>query len=303
MTPRLPSVAQDVARRAKRRIPRGSKITHARVREAIADLCVRANMVLRPDVTRALKAAQMRETNRRARRLLGQLLENARAAKNDWVAICQDTGLPVIFAGIGPDVDLRRLNLEKAIQEGVEHGYRKGCLRNSIVRDPLKRDGGSHFSPCVIHYEMAASKGLSLTVLPKGFGCENKTQLRLFNPMAGPQAVEDFVVACVRQAGPDACPPYVVGVGIGGASETACLLAKKALLRPVTARQKTASLDKMARRLMKRFDALRIGPMGLGGRTTVLGVNIVTHPTHIAGLPVCVNISCHALRSAHVRLK
>jgi len=277
-------------------------ITHARVRETIAGLCVRANVVLRPDVTTALRAAQKRERDGRARRLLGQILENARVAKLDGVAICQDTGLPVVFAGIGPDVDLRRLDLEKAIQEGVERGYRKGCLRDSIVRDPLKRDAGSHFSPCAVHYEMTASKGLSLTVLPKGFGCENKTQLRMLDPTAGPQALEEFIVACVRQAGPDACPPYVVGVGIGGASDTACLLSKKALLRPVTARQGSAALDRMARRLMRRFDALRIGPMGLGGRTTVLGVNILTHPTHIAGLPVCVNISCHALRSAHVRL-
>jgi len=278
------------------------KITHARVREAVADLCVRANVVLRPDVTRALRTAQKTERNRRARLLLGQLLENARAAKSDRVAICQDTGLPVVFVGIGPDVDLRGLDLEGAVREGVKRGYRRGCLRDSIVRDPLRRDGGTHFSGCAIHYEMTASKGLSLTVLPKGFGCENKTQLRLFSPTAPREAIEDFIVACVRQAGPDACPPYVVGVGIGGASDTACLLSKKALLRPVTARQGSAALDRMARRLMRRFDALRIGPMGLGGRTTVLGVNILTHPTHIAGLPVCVNISCHALRSAHVRL-
>lgn len=302
MTPRFPLVAQDAARRPKRRTRRGCTITQAEVRDAVAELCIRANIVLRPDVRRALKAAQGKETDRRARRLLGQILENARAAKNDAVAICQDTGLPVIFAGIGRDVDLRRLDLDKAVQEGVAQGYRRGCLRNSIVRDPLGR-GCPGFSPCVLHYEPTAGKGLTLTVLPKGFGCENKTQLRMFDPTAGQGAVEDFVVACVEQAGPDACPPYVVGVGIGGASDTACLLSKKALLRPVGGRQKTASLEKMARRLMRRFDALRIGPMGLGGRTTVLGINILTHPTHIAGLPVCVNISCHALRSAHVRLK
>jgi len=278
------------------------RITHARIREAVADLCVRANLVLRPDVTRALRAAQKTETDPRARRLLRQILENARVAKSDGVALCQDTGLPVIFAGIGPDVDLRRLGLEKAIREGVERGYRKGSLRNSIVRDPLKRDGAASFSGCVIHYEITASRGLSLTVLPKGFGCENKTQLRLFNPTAQADAIEDFIVACVRQAGPDACPPYVLGVGIGGASDTACLLSKQALLRPVGARLKTASLRAMARRLHKRLNATGIGPLGLGGKATVLGVNILTHPTHIAGLPVCVNISCHALRSAHVRL-
>lgn len=278
------------------------RITRARIREAISDLCVRANVVLRPDVLRALRRARRQETNQRARRLLDQLLENARAAKNDRVAICQDTGLPVLFVGIGPDVDLRGLDLEKAVQEGVEQGYRKGCLRDSIVRDPLQRGKGSHFSPCVIHYELTASRGLSLTVLPKGFGCENKTQLRMFNPTAPIQAIEDFVVACVRQAGPDACPPYVVGVGIGGASDTACLLSKKALLCSVGGRQGSGALEKMAQRLVKRLNATGIGPMGLGGRTTVLGVHILTRPTHIAGLPVCVNISCHALRSAHVRL-
>ncbi len=278
------------------------KITHARVREAVADLCVRANVVLRPDVTRALRTAQKTERNRRARLLLGQLLENARAAKSDRVAICQDTGLPVVFVGIGPDVDLRGLDLEGAVREGVKRGYRRGCLRDSIVRDPLRRDGGTHFSGCAIHYEMTASKGLSLTVLPKGFGCENKTQLRLFSPTAPREAIEDFIVACVRQAGPDACPPYVVGVGIGGASDTACLLSKQALLRPLTARARTASLRAMVRRVHKRLNATGIGPLGLGGDATALGVNILTHPTHIAGLPVCVNISCHALRSAHVRL-
>jgi len=297
----LSKVEPDVAYQAKKGTSGSSHITQRGVREAVSALCIRANMVLRPDVLRALKAAQKGETDRRARRLLDQLLENARAAKNDHVALCQDTGLPVVFVGIGRDVDLRKLDLEKAIQEGVEQGYRLGSLRNSIVRDPLER-GGSRFSPCVVHYELTHGKGLSLTVLPKGFGCENKTQLRMFNPTTQPQVLEDFIVSCVKQAGPDACPPYVIGVGIGGASDTACLLAKKALLRPVAQRQKTVTLDRMARRLVKHLNATRIGPMGLGGKTTVLGVNILSRPTHIAGLPVCVNISCHALRSAHVRL-
>jgi fumarate hydratase subunit alpha len=292
------------------------------VRKAVADLCLRANTLLRPDVLRALRCAQKRETALRARRLLGQLLENARIAKKDRVAICQDTGLPVVFAGIGRDVDLRKLDLEKAIQQGVADGYRRGHLRNSIVRDPLARSAPG-FSPCAVHYDLDRNKGLSLTVLPKGFGCENKTRLRMFNPTVCVKTLEDFIVSCIEEAGPDACPPYVVGVGIGGASDTACLLGKKALLRPVKpfgsracpvaseanytgrrvgGRQKTAALEKMAVRLVKRLNATGIGPLGLGGRTTVLGVNILTHPTHIAGLPVCVNISCHALRSAHVRL-
>ncbi|MGE5280181.1 MAG: fumarate hydratase [Deltaproteobacteria bacterium] len=276
--------------------------TAARVRAAVAGICVRANTVLRPDVLAALRAARRREAGGWPRRLLDQLLENARLAKKNGLAVCQDTGLPVVFVGIGRDVDLRGLDLERAVRQGVAEGYRRGSLRNSIVPDPLDR-GTPGFSPCIIHYEMTPVRGLSFTVLPKGFGCENKTQLKMFNPTAGMKAVEDFIVACVRQAGPDACPPYIVGVGIGGASDTACLLSKKALLRPVGGRQKTGRLEAVARRLVKRLNTTGIGPLGLGGKATVLGVSILTHPTHIAGLPVCVNISCHALRSAHVRLR
>jgi fumarate hydratase subunit alpha len=278
-------------------------LTEKAIAAAVSDLCVKANCFLRADVRAALVKAAAAETNPRARRILDRLLENADAARCDRVAICQDTGLPVIFVSIGRGVDVMDLDLERAINRGVSDGYRKGFLRDSVVLDPLDRRGASTSVPGVVHFSFNRHPGLRITVLPKGFGCENKTQLKMFLPTSSPEDIEAFIVGAVRDAGPDACPPYVVGVGIGGSSDVACRLAKEALLRPVGKPSRQERLVRMEKRLFKSCNATGIGPMGLGGKTTVLGVHILTNPTHIAGLPVCVNISCHALRSASITLR
>jgi fumarate hydratase subunit alpha len=277
------------------------KITAAIISNEVAALCVDANVRLRKDVVTALDAALLKENSGRGRMILKQLIENVKSAKLDRVALCQDTGLPVVFVDIGKGVDVSSVDLTRAINRGVEDGYRSGYLRSSIVKDPLQR-GAPRFSPCVIHYNFVTHKGLRLTVLPKGFGCENKTQLKMFLPTAGMQEIKDFILAAVAQAGPDACPPYILGIGIGGTADYACQLAKEALLRPIDQRHPSKDVARLEEELFKKCNQLNIGPMGLGGRTTVLGVNIKTYATHIAGLPVCVNISCHVLRSASVLL-
>ena len=270
-------------------------ISANKIRDVVADLCVQANSVLRKDVLQALRMAYLKETNKRAKDILGAIIKNARIAKREGLAICQDTGLPVIFLEVGQDVKIIG-DLKKAVNKGVELGYKRGYLRNSIIRDPLVR-GSSKYSPAVIHIDIVRGNKLKITVLPKGFGCENKTQLKMFNPTAKIDEIKKFIIDAVNNAGPDACPPYVVGVGIGGTADYACFLAKKALLRKVHSVQQS-TVHRLEADLLRRINRLNIGPMGLGGKTTCLGVNIETCPTHIAGMPVAVNISCHALRSA-----
>lgn len=273
------------------------KISQQVIRECVSRLALKANIRLRDDVRRAILAAAKAETSARGRKILYELLENANVARHDSLALCQDTGLSVVFIEIGPDVDTSGVNVTEAVQEGVAEGYREGFFRNSIVEDPLRREKPG-FGPCIMHTSFVRRKGLKVTLLPKGFGCENKTQLKMMPPTADGKDVEDFVVSVVKDAGPDACPPYVVGVGIGGTSDYVCQLAKEALLRPVDKRSRVPRVARMEKTLIKRLNGLGVGPMGLGGKTTVLGVNILSYPTHIAGLPVCVNISCHVLRSA-----
>jgi len=270
-------------------------ITAAKIRDTVARLCVEANLVLRKDVLVALKAAYRAEKNKKARAILAAIVKNARVAKQERLAICQDTGLPCVFMELGQGVRISG-DLKSAIQKGIEAGYRKASLRNSIVRDPLKR-GSSYYTPGLIHLDIIRGNRLKITVLPKGFGCENKTQLKMFKPTAGQEEIKKFIVDAVKAAGPDACPPYVVGIGIGGTADYAALLAKKALLKPLGTDRGALSRD-----LVKRINRLNIGPMGLGGRATVLAINILTHPTHIAGFPVAVSISCHATRSAQAVL-
>jgi len=262
-----------------------------KITKVIADLCVQANLFLRKDVLAALNKAYRLEKNRRAKRLLGAVIENARVAKKEKLAICQDTGMPIVFLEIGQDVRITG-SFKDAVNRGVELGYRKASLRNSIIREPLAR-GKSGYSPAVTHIDIVKGNKIKITVLSKGFGCENKSQVKMFNPTTKPDEIKEFIIDVIKAAGPDACPPYVVGVGIGGTADYACLLAKKALLRKLGAEQ-----SGMERELLRRINALNIGPMGLGGKATCLGVHIETFPTHIAGLPVAVNISCHALRSA-----
>lgn len=268
------------------------------IEEVVSGLCVQANLVLRKDVLDSLIRACWNEKNEKARRVLIAIIENAKIARDEKLAICQDTGMPCVFVQIGQDVKIQG-DLKQAIVKGVKAGYKKGYLRNSIIRDPLSR-GKSGYAPPTIHFDIVKGNRLKLTVLPKGFGCENKTQLKMFKPTASLDSIKDFVVKAVKDAGPDACPPYVVGVGIGGTADYACLLAKKALLRKVEGRRSKIedNVEKLERDLFDRINRLNIGPMGLGGKATCLGINIETYPTHIAGLPVAVSISCHALKSA-----
>jgi len=287
------------------------------IRKAVADLCVKASVVLRADVLAALKRALAREKNMRARHLLQVIIDNAVCARARGLAICQDTGMPVVFLEVGTNVKISG-DLKSAVNRGVEDGYRLGCLRDSIVRDPLSR-GKPEYAPAVIHIDIVPGSILKISVLPKGFGCENESQLKMFKPTAGIEEIKKFIIEAVRAAGPDACPPYILGVGIGGTADYACLLAKKALLRKLTTNDGRRTTDdpstalgasvrrttederrttNLERELLRAINNLNIGPMGLGGATTALAVHIETYPTHIAGLPVAVNISCHALRSA-----
>jgi fumarate hydratase subunit alpha len=217
------------------------------------------------------------------------------------LAICQDTGMPVVFAEIGQDLKISG-NLKAAINSGIKEGYKKYSLRNSLVQDPLFR-GKSGFSPCIMHIDIVAGNKMKLTLLPKGFGCENKSQLKMFKPTSSLEEIKQFIIEAVKSAGPDACPPYVIGVGIGGSADYACFLAKKALLKKIAAYSlRLTATQKLEKDLLLAVNRLNIGPMGLGGKITALALNILTYPTHIAGLPVSVNISCHALRGAEIVL-
>lgn len=267
------------------------RLNSAIIQKTIAQLCIQANTQLRPDVLSALKKASLRERKARAKDILRAIIRNAAIARKENLAICQDTGLPCVFVELGSNLRVVG-NLNTTINKGVEVGYKKGYLRNSIVNQPLLRRKVG-FRPAVIHLDLVKGSNLKLTVMPKGFGCENKSKLKMFLPTANINQIKGFIIDCVKEAGPDACPPYIVGVGIGGTADYAGFLAKKALLKKISNRGSRLEQD-----LLKEINKLNIGPMGLGGKTTCLGVNIQTYPTHIAGLPVAVNISCHALRSA-----
>jgi len=269
-----------------------------KIKNSVSELCILANLDLRKDVLLKLKASHSKEKNKRAKQILFAIIENAKFALEEGIAICQDTGMPVVFAEIGQGVFVSG-DLKTAIMKGVETGYKKGSLRGSVVKNPLTR-GKPGYLPCVIHIDIVKGNKIKLTVLPKGFGCENKSTLKMFKPTAKIEEIKKFIVETVKNAGPDACPPYIVGVGIGGTADYASLLAKKALLKTVDRRPSTVDryISKLEHDLLSEINKLGIGPMGLGGMTTALAVNIETYPTHIAGLPVAVNISCHALRSA-----
>lgn len=248
----------------------------------------------------ALRRARGVETESRAKKMLDAIIENAREAKRSRIAICQDTGMPTVFLSVGQKARIGG-NLIKAVNRGVERAYARGCFRKSVVADPVAR-GASGFSPAVIHIDIVPGARLTVQSLPKGFGCENKTKLFMLQPTVSRSEIRDAVLGAVKEAGGDACPPYVVGVGIGGTADYAALLAKKALLEPLDGASAKNSDSVMEKELLRAINCLGIGPMGLGGKTTALRVRILTFPTHIAGLPVAVSISCHALRSATVRI-
>ncbi len=268
------------------------------ITRAVTQLCLKANFSLSAPVLRSLKAAYRSEKMPRAKAALGMIIKNAGIAQKEKIALCQDTGMPVVFLEIGRDLHIKG-DLNKAVNRGVFLGYKKGFFRESIVADPLKRGKSSYYGS-VMHVSITGGSRMKITVMPKGFGCENKSLLNMFLPTAEANKIKDFIVEAVKLAGPDACPPYTVGVGIGGTADHAAFLAKKALLR--NGPSSKAVVRAMEKELLSKINKLRIGPMGLGGGHTCLAVNVETYPTHIAGLPVAVNISCHALRSATLTL-
>jgi fumarate hydratase subunit alpha len=284
-------------------------IEFEQIRRTVESLCIAACHELPEDVRAALERAASTESNPAAAKILLQLLDNARIAAREQVPLCQDTGLTVIFIEQGAEVVLSDANHDRpmtvvdAVNEGVWAGYEKGYLRKSVVADPLNaRTNTGTNTPAIIHHAFVSGDKLKITVMAKGGGCENKSQFRMFRPTAERADVEDWIVAVVRAAGADACPPFVVGVGIGGDFELSCLLSKKALLRRLAEPHTDAFYAEMERELLTRINALGMGPQGLGGDTTVLGVLIETAPCHIASLPVAVNIECHSHRHKAVIL-
>lgn len=281
---------------------KGAKlITAKQIADTVSALCIQANTVLRADVKKALCKARACEKNRNAKFILNALIENYKIAEKDCTPICQDTGITVIFAEVGQQARIKG-DLGKAINEGVAAGYKKGYLRKSIVKDPVLRGNTGTNTPAIIYYDFLPGKNLKLTILPKGFGSENKSKLFMLNPTATREEIINAVISAVKEAGPDACPPYMLGVGIGGDAGKAVFLAKKALTLSIGFWGENAYYRKLAGDIYKKGNTLNIGPLGARGKSTLLGVNILTFPTHIAGLPVAVNFSCHVLRSASATL-
>ncbi|MFA5338561.1 MAG: fumarate hydratase [Candidatus Omnitrophota bacterium] len=278
------------------------KINVKKIKSAVAKLAVEANLILRGDIVRAIRKAYLAEKDRKAKNILKILLSNAAIAKYERIAICQDTGMAVVFIEIGQGVSLTGGSLSGAVNDGIREGYKKGHLRKSVVADPILRVNTRDNAPAVIHEEIVPGNKVRITVVPKGFGSENKTAVKMLNPTQGADEIGAFVIESVKKAGADACPPYIIGVGLGGTLDKACLLSKKALMRPIDKRSAKRHIAGLEKELFKKINALKIGPMGFGGGATCLGVNIETYPTHIAGLPVCVSISCHATRSATATL-
>lgn len=268
----------------------------------IKRMVMEANFFLPKDVLDALNKSKDEEEWELASNTLDKIIENAAIAKNEQVPMCQDTGLVVVFADIGQDAHLVGGYIEDAINEGIRQGYEKGKLRKSIIRDPLDRVNTKDNTPAVIHYNIVPGDKLTLTVAPKGFGSENMSRIKMLKPAEGIQGVKDFVLESVVLAGPNPCPPIIVGVGLGGTFEKAAFLAKKSLMRPLDEYSPNPIYEKLEKELLEEVNNLGIGPQGYGGRTTALKVNIEYYPTHIAGLPIAVNLNCHAARHKQVIL-
>lgn len=262
----------------------------------IRQMCIEANHMLTPDMQKALECAVTDEKSPIGQKVLGQLQDNLQIAQEDTIPICQDTGMAVVFLEIGQDVHFEGGSLTDAINEGVRQGYVDGYLRKSVVKDPLIRENTKDNTPAVIHYDLVPGDKVKITVAPKGFGSENMSRIFMLKPADGIEGVKNAILTAVKDAGPNACPPMVVGVGIGGTFEKCALLAKKALTRPVDERSSIPYVKELEEELLATINRLGIGPGGLGGSTTALAVNINTYPTHIAGLPVAVNICCHVNR-------
>lgn len=264
----------------------------------IKEMCIEANHFLTRDMDAAMKNAVETEKAQLGKQILNQLQDNLKIAGEEMIPICQDTGMAVIFMEIGQDVHFEGGSLEDAINEGVRQGYVEGYLRKSVVKDPLIRENTKDNTPAVVHYQMVTGDKVTITVAPKGFGSENMSRVFMLKPADGIEGVKEAILTAVKDAGPNACPPMVVGVGIGGTFEKCALMAKKALTRPVDQHSDIPYVAEMEKEVLEKINRTGIGPGGLGGTTTALAVNINTYPTHIAGLPVAINICCHVNRHA-----
>ena len=268
----------------------------SQITETVKEMCIQANHFLSEDMDIALKKATEKEESDLGKKVLNQLQDNLKIAAEEMIPICQDTGMAVIFMEIGQDVHFEGGNIEDAINEGVRQGYVDGYLRKSVVKDPIYRENTKDNTPAVIHYDMVPGDQVKITFAPKGFGSENMSRVFMLKPADGIEGVKDAILTAVKDAGPNACPPMVVGVGVGGNFEKCALLAKKALTREVGSHSSIDYVAELEKEMLDRINALGIGPGGLGGVTTALAVNINTYPTHIAGLPVAINICCHVNR-------
>ena len=270
-----------------------------KVTENIKEMCIEANHFLTDDMKKVFKNAVVSEESPLGKQVLNQLNENLDIASNDIIPICQDTGMAVVFINVGQDVHFTNGNITDAINEGVRQGYVDGYLRKSVVNDPIIRENTKDNTPAVIHYNIVPGDKVDITVAPKGFGSENMSRIFMLKPADGIEGVKNAILTAVKDAGPNACPPMVVGVGIGGTFEKCALLAKKALTRNVEEESPVEYVRELEREMLDKINRLGIGPGGLGGTQTALAINIETYPTHIAGLPVAVNICCHVNRHAH----
>lgn len=262
----------------------------------VKEMCIEANHYLSGDMDAAMKQAAETEKSPLGKKILGQLQENLKIADEEMIPICQDTGMAVLFLEVGQDVHFEGMAIEDAINEGVRQGYTEGYLRKSVVKDPLIQENTKDNTPAVIHYSIVPGDKVKITMAPKGFGSENMSRVFMLKPADGIEGVKNAILTAVKDAGPNACPPMVVGVGIGGTFEKCALLAKKALTRPVDTHSEIPYVKDLEEEMLQKINGLGIGPGGLGGTTTALAVNINTYPTHIAGLPVAVNICCHVNR-------
>lgn len=274
------------------------EIQASEITDAVERLCIEANERLPRDVREAIRACRACEDWETARGVLDKIIENYEIADEQRVPICQDTGMACVFLEIGQDVHIAGGGLTEAVDEGVRRGYEKGYLRKSVVGDPVRRKNTGDNTPAMLYTEIVPGDRIHITVGPKGFGSENMSAIRMLKPSAGLQGIKDFILETVEAAGPNPCPPMVVGVGIGGTFDKAALLAKKALMRPVDSSNADPFYADLERELLEKINRLGIGPQGFGGRTTAIGLNIETMPTHIAGMPCAVNISCHVTRHA-----
>ncbi len=270
-----------------------------KVTKNIKEMCIEANHFLTDDMKKVFKNAVVSEKSPLGKQVLNQLNENLDIAANDMIPICQDTGMAVVFINVGQDVHFTGGNITDAINEGVRQGYVEGFLRKSVVNDPIIRENTKDNTPAVIHYNIVPGDKVDITVAPKGFGSENMSRVFMLKPADGIEGVKDAILTAVKDAGPNACPPMVIGVGIGGTFEKCALLAKKALTRNVEEESPVPYVRDLEKEMLEKINKLGIGPGGLGGTQTALAINIETYPTHIAGLPVAVNMCCHVNRHAH----